>query len=93
MEAIRPHVHDLTPMQTEVLRLLACGFCYQDIGRIRGGSWRTAQRHAYDIYDKLDVSNQTEAACIAWRTGIISVDEAWQTLMRHRAARTVEGDK
>lgn len=73
-------MNPLTPAETEVLKLMACGLSYEQIAAIRGTNLRTVTTHSYLIRQKLYVRNAFEAALHAWRVGIISVHDAWQTL-------------
>lgn len=82
-------VHALTPAETEVLRLMACGLSYAQIAEIRGSSYSVVQRtHAPAIFSKIGVSSMLQAALYAWRNDIISPNEAWQVMcaVTHRHA-------
>lgn len=73
-------MNPLTPAETEVLKLLACGLSYSQIAQIRGTTWRTAKDQARVVIQKLYVKGCLQAAFYAWRHGIISVSDAWATL-------------
>ena len=51
----------LTPREQEVLQFLAKGMLYKEIGETLGITYGTVTQHIHKIYDKLQVSNKTEA--------------------------------
>ncbi len=51
----------LTPKEKEIVELLAKGLLYKEIAHEKSISIETVKRHCYNIYDKLHVSNRTEA--------------------------------
>ncbi|MBS1600226.1 MAG: response regulator transcription factor [Bacteroidetes bacterium] len=51
----------LTQKETEVLQLLAKGFLYKEIGEKLHISINTVKQHIHNLYEKLHVSNRTEA--------------------------------
>lgn len=51
----------LTPREKEILDLLALGFLYKEIAAQLFISTETVRRHVHNIYEKLHVSNRTEA--------------------------------
>lgn len=55
----------LTPREAEVLHWLTEGKSYKEIGVILSCEWRTAQKHAENIYQKLHVENRHGAAALA----------------------------
>jgi DNA-binding CsgD family transcriptional regulator len=67
--AARP-VLDLTPRETEVLRLLAAGRSNRQIGETLFISAKTAGVHVSNILTKLSVTSRTEAAALAHRHGL-----------------------
>ena len=74
------HVHRLTRAEIEILRLLACGLPHLDIDNIRGTAPNRTRWHNTNLYRKIGVHDQLNAARYAWRNGIISIDEAWEIL-------------
>jgi DNA-binding NarL/FixJ family response regulator len=54
-----------------VLRLLADGLTYRQIGAELGIEWRTVQVHARHIYEKLGASGKMRASKRAQELGII----------------------
>lgn len=52
---------DLTGRETEILKLLARGFTYQQAAEQLFISPKTIKKHIYNIYGKLQVSSRTEA--------------------------------
>jgi len=57
----------LTPREAEVLFWLSEGKSYKEIGVILACEWRTAQKHAENIYQKLHVENRHSASDLARR--------------------------
>ena len=51
----------LTGRELEILQLLAKGMLYKEIGDQLGITTGTVKQHIHKIYDKLQVSNKTEA--------------------------------
>ncbi len=51
----------LTPKEKEVLELLSKGFLYKEIGDKLHISLNTVKQHIHKLYEKLHVSNRTEA--------------------------------
>lgn len=51
----------LTQREQEILKLLAKGLLYKEIGDALGITTGTIKQHIHKIYDKLQVSNKTEA--------------------------------
>lgn len=61
----------LSPREVEVLQQLADGLSYREVGARLDISWRTAQSHAYHIYEKLDVNRRLHAIARAQEIGIL----------------------
>lgn len=61
----------LSPRETEVLKLLARGASYPEIGTMLAISLSTVQSHIRAIYRKLEVCTKAEATAEAFRRGII----------------------
>jgi DNA-binding NarL/FixJ family response regulator len=66
-----PEPEDLTPRQSEVLRLLAQGQQNKEIAAALGISERTAKFHVEAVLRRLGACNRTEAAAIATRRGLL----------------------
>ena len=66
---------ELTPREHQVLQLVAKGLTNKEIGQAFGISDNTARNHVNSIIDKLDVSDRTEAATMAIRQGLVSLDQ------------------
>jgi DNA-binding NarL/FixJ family response regulator len=66
---------DLTPRETEILRMVAKGLTNKQIGIALGISNHTVKNHVNNIIEKLDVSDRTEAATSALQRGLITNDE------------------
>ena len=67
-----PHSHpdNLTRREVEVLQLITQGKSNRDIGQELVITESTVRRHVSNIYDKIGVSNRTEAARYALREGL-----------------------
>lgn len=61
----------LSPKEHEVLSLIARGFSYAEIARIRDISVHTVQSHIKKIYGKLAVNSKNEAIFEATRMGLL----------------------
>lgn len=61
----------LTPREGDVLRLLARGLTYEEIGSSLDVSLNTIRTHVRSIYGKLDVTTKTEAAVEAIKRGLL----------------------
>lgn len=61
----------LTPVEREVLGLIADGFTNREIGERMRWSVATAKKYVQRILDKLDVSDRTQAAVAAVRRGLL----------------------
>lgn len=59
--AVRNELNKLSPREQEVLKFLADGFRYKEIGAEMGVSLDCVREHARHIYHKLHVSSRTEA--------------------------------
>jgi two-component system NarL family response regulator len=64
----------LTPREVEVMRLVAAGRRDKEIAVALSISNQTARVHIKNIYEKLGVSDRTEAMSVAIRRGIIHID-------------------
>ena len=51
----------LTQREQEILQHLSLGLLYKEIGDILGITTGTVKQHIHKIYEKLHVSNKTEA--------------------------------
>jgi len=56
-----PEVFPLTPRENEILKQLEKGYLYKEIASTYNISVETVRRHVHNIYEKLHVSNRTEA--------------------------------
>jgi DNA-binding NarL/FixJ family response regulator len=61
----------LSPREQEVLELIARGFSYAEIAKLRHVSVHTVQTHIKNLYAKLAVHNKTEAVFEATRMGLL----------------------
>lgn len=61
----------LSPREQEVLELIARGFSYTDIARLKAVSVHTVQSHIKSLYGKLAVSSKSEAVYEATQMGLL----------------------
>jgi len=61
----------LSPRELEILRLLANGLGYKEIGTNLFISVNTAKKHVINIYQKLHVSGKAQALKLAYEKGLI----------------------
>ncbi len=61
----------LTPSEQEVLGLIARGFSYAEIARLRTSSVHTVQTHIKKLYAKLSVNSKNAAVFEATRMGLL----------------------
>jgi DNA-binding NarL/FixJ family response regulator len=54
-------VERLTPRQLEILKLLAQGFYYKEIGAALGISHCTVRAHLHSVYQRLEVKSRARA--------------------------------
>jgi len=62
----------LSAREQEVLALIARGFAYAEIARLKGLSMHTVQTHIKNLYGKLAVHSKNEAVYEATRLGLLS---------------------
>lgn len=60
----------LSPRERDVLRLLALGHTYADVGRALDIGLGTVQSHVKTLYEKLHVASKAEAAVAALKLGL-----------------------
>ena len=65
----------LTPRELDILRELMTGATNQQIGVVLGLRPKTVMHHSVSIYSKLGVRGRTEAAALAYRSGMSSARE------------------
>jgi NarL family two-component system response regulator LiaR len=73
---VHPNVVPLTEGEMSVLRMVAQGVDNQDIAQALNYSVYTVANRLRTIYDKLHVTNRTQAALYALRQGWASLDES-----------------
>ncbi|MGH7324994.1 MAG: response regulator [Candidatus Rokuibacteriota bacterium] len=61
----------LTPVEREVLRLVAAGLTNREIGERMRWSLGTAKKYVQRVLERLDVSDRTQAAVVAVRQGLL----------------------
>lgn len=64
----------LTPREVEILRLITKGASTTRIGSELYISVKTVKNHLASIYEKLDVTDRTQAVLSALRLGLVSLD-------------------
>ncbi len=78
-----PMAEPLTRREVEVLRGLAMGFTDQEIARTLIISTETARSHVKHIYQKLQVSNRTQAVVRAIALGVVTIEWDEQAALVH----------
>lgn len=63
--------HRLTPVQREILELVADGKRYGDIAIIRGGSADSLKQQGSKLISALDAETLAHAVAIAFREGLL----------------------
>ncbi|MCM2251824.1 MAG: helix-turn-helix transcriptional regulator, partial [Ramlibacter sp.] len=66
-----PGAGGLSPREQEVLELIARGFSYADIARLKAVSVHTVQTHIKHLYAKLAVRSRGEAVFEATQLGLL----------------------
>jgi DNA-binding NarL/FixJ family response regulator len=66
VDAVDPDLDQLTPREREVLRHIARGYAYKEIGRQLGISTKTVESHVSSVLRKLQLSNRHELS--RWAT-------------------------
>lgn len=69
-----PELEQLTPREQDVLRLIARGYAYKQIGLKLGISARTVESHVSSVLRKTQLSNRHELAHWAGRRGLVDRD-------------------
>jgi len=65
---------NLTPTETNVLRMIVGGMSNKEIAFAMDVSENTAKTHVKNIFDKIGVSDRTSAATTAIKRGLVRVD-------------------
>ena len=63
---------DLSPRETEVLRLIAEGMNNTELAQTLFISEKTAKTHVHNILSKLNLADRTQAAIYAYKHGLVS---------------------
>lgn len=71
----KPELEIMSERELEILKLVAQGLSNQEIAHILIMSERTVGNHVSTILSKLNLSNRTQAALYALRTGIAQLNE------------------
>ena len=70
-----PQVAELTPRELEVLHLIAEGLPNLAIAERLGIAEKTVKGHVGNVLSKLHLTDRTQAAVYAWRTGMVRNQE------------------
>ena len=70
----------LTPREREVLYWLALGFTNKEISKKMILSEKTIKNHVSHILKKLELTDRTKAAALAWREGLPQISEDFYSL-------------
>lgn len=62
---------ELNEREIEMLRMIAKGLSYEEVGQVLGLRWNTVASYAKGIYRKLQVHGRTEAAFEAVQLGLV----------------------
>lgn len=65
---------ELTPAETNVLRMIVGGMSNKEIGFALDVTENTIKTHVKNIFDKIGVSDRTSAATLAIRRGLVRID-------------------
>ncbi len=68
-----PLVDDLTPRETEVLKLIAAGLPNKEIAEVLVLSEKTVKNHINNIFSKLHINDRSQAILYAIREGLVKV--------------------
>lgn len=66
---------NLTPRETEVLRLIASGCSNDELARRLFISRATVKTHVNNLFAKLQVRDRAQAVAFAYRSGLVTVDD------------------
>lgn len=69
--AARDRSSPLTPREQEVLRLLAAGLTYEEIGDRLGIAKRTARAHVVALQEKFDAANNAQVVARGYERGLL----------------------
>ena len=65
----------LTDREKEVIKVIADGLTNKEIARELFISESTVENHIHNIYEKLEITNRAQAVALAYRAGVVLVDE------------------
>lgn len=73
----KPNNFQLTQRETEILKLLAKGYTYQEVSNYLSISYHTVADYIRNIYKKLSVNSKSQAIFEAAQAGIIQVNDPY----------------
>ncbi len=73
-------LYEITPREREVLYWLALGMTNKEISKKMILSEKTIKNHVSHILKKLELSDRTKAAALAWREGLPQISEDFYSL-------------
>ena len=71
----------LSRREKQVADLVASGLSNREIGIMLGITDKTAKNHVYSIMRKWGLSSRVQVAIVAFKSGILTVDEAHATMV------------
>ena len=67
------HVHELTPREIEIIKLVAYGLNNKDIAKTLKISDATVRHHLSSVYSKLHIDDRLNLAIFAYQTDIVKL--------------------
>lgn len=74
----------LTPRETAVARLMACGLSNKEIGQALGITPHTVKNHSTKIFRKWRVNDRTQAVVCVFFLELITPQEAFGEMLAYR---------
>ena len=79
-ERLSDPLGEITPREREVLYWLALGLTNKEISKKMILSEKTIKNHVSHILKKLELTDRTKAAALAWREGLPQISEDFYSL-------------
>ncbi len=70
---VKKKISELTRREIDVLKMIVSGSFNKEIASTLNISERTVKNHVSNIFNKIEVSDRTQAAVFAIKNGIISI--------------------